>query len=91
MGCRMGARGELGEEAVSAWSKDASFIYLREVELTYEQFTPFIQAPSVSIRVLICLQCGRPEFNPWAGKEGKATHSSILAWRIPQTEEPGRL
>ena len=23
--------------------------------------------------------------------EGIATHSSILAWRIPQTEEPGRL
>ena len=23
--------------------------------------------------------------------EGMATHSSILAWRIPQTEEPGRL
>ena len=23
--------------------------------------------------------------------EGKATHSSILAWRIPQTEEPGVL
>ena len=23
-------------------------------------------------------------------KEGKATHSSILAWRIPWTEEPGR-
>ena len=22
---------------------------------------------------------------------GHATHSSILAWRIPQTEEPGRL
>ena len=22
-------------------------------------------------------------------EEGKATHSSILAWRIPQTEEPG--
>ena len=22
---------------------------------------------------------------------GKATHSSILAWRIPWTEEPGRL
>ena len=65
MGCRMGARGELGEEAVSAWSKDASFIYLREVELTYEPFTPFIQAPSVSIRVLICLQCGRPAFDSW--------------------------
>ena len=23
-------------------------------------------------------------------KEGMATHSSILAWRIPWTEEPGR-
>jgi len=24
-------------------------------------------------------------------KEGMATHSRILAWRIPWTEEPGRL
>ena len=24
-------------------------------------------------------------------EEGVATHSSILAWRIPWTEEPGRL
>ena len=24
-------------------------------------------------------------------KEGRATHSSILAWRIPGTEEPGGL
>ena len=24
-------------------------------------------------------------------KEGTATHSSILAWRIPRTEEPGGL
>ena len=23
--------------------------------------------------------------------EGVATHSSVLAWRIPWTEEPGRL
>ena len=29
----------------------------------------------------------------WEGplKEGMATHSSILAWTIPWTEEPGRL
>ena len=25
------------------------------------------------------------------GGEGMATHSSILAWRIPQSEEPGKL
>ena len=24
-------------------------------------------------------------------EEGMATHSSILAWRIPWTEDPGRL
>ena len=24
-------------------------------------------------------------------KEGMATHSSVLAWRIPQIEEPGAL
>ena len=38
-------------------------------------------------------------FNPWVqslGQEdclekGMATHSSILAWRIPWTEEPGGL
>ena len=24
-------------------------------------------------------------------EEGMATHSSIVAWRIPWTEEPGRL
>ena len=31
-------------------------------------------------------------FDPWVGKipleEGMATHSCILAWRIPWTEEP---
>ena len=35
----------------------------------------------------ICLQCRGLRFSPWAGKipleKGMATHSSILAWRIP--------
>ena len=39
-----------------------------------------------------CKRCG---FDPWIGKipleEGMATHSSILAWRIPWRGEPGRL
>ena len=43
------------------------------------------------------LQCRRPRFNPWVGggagggdplEKGMATHSRILAWRIPWTEEP---
>ena len=29
------------------------------------------------------------ERDPW--REGMATHSSVLAWRIPQTEKPGGL
>ena len=36
----------------------------------------------------------RYRFAPWVGKipeEDTETHSSILAWRIPWTEEPGRL
>ena len=36
----------------------------------------------------------RHGFNPWVGKilwEGKASHSSIPAWRIPGTEAPGGL
>ena len=40
-------------------------------------------------------QCRTPEFNPWVGKipleKEMATHSSILAWRIPWVEEPGGL
>ena len=37
-------------------------------------------------------RCG---FDPWVGKipgsKEVATHSSILAWEIPWTEEPGRI
>ena len=37
----------------------------------------------------------RYRFDPWVGKipwrKGMATHFSILAWRIPRIEEPGRL
>ena len=39
-------------------------------------------------------QCRRYGFYPWMGRsleEEMAIHSSILAWRIPRTEEPGGL
>ena len=40
-----------------------------------------------------CVRCKRGGFNPWVGKIAwrRAWHSSILAWRIPWTEEPGGL
>ena len=37
---------------------------------------------------------GDPGPIPWSGRSpgrGTGTHSSILAWRIPWTEEPGKL
>ena len=42
-----------------------------------------------------CRRCKRHGFSPWVGriplKEDMTIHSSILAWRIPCTEEPGGL
>ena len=40
-------------------------------------------------------QCRRLGFGPWVREDplekGMATHSSILAWKTPWTEEPSRL
>ena len=41
----------------------------------------FVTQAQVRGSVCVCL----------ALKEGMATHSGILAWSIPRTEEPGRL
>ena len=45
--------------------------------------------------VTICLECGRHGVRSLGQEDplgkGMATHSRILAWRIPWTEEPGRL
>ena len=42
-----------------------------------------------------CMRHKRCRFDSWDQKdsleEGMTTHSSNLAWRIPWTEEPGRL
>ena len=60
---------------------------------------PFIGAFPVAQQWRIHLQCRsrrRCGFDPWVGKISwrtawlKNTHFSILAWRIPRAEEPGR-
>ena len=54
--------------------------------------------PDMTLRVKYplsyhCRRHKRHKFGPWFGKvsleEEMVTHSSILAWRIPWTEEPG--
>ena len=53
------------------------------------------EVPGGSVGKKICLQCGRLRFDSWVVKipweKGMATPSSILAWRIPWTEEPAGL
>ena len=51
--------------------------------------------PGVSNCKGMGLQGGRAGFHTWVRKipwrRGSATHSNILVWRIPWTEEPGGL
>ena len=58
------------------------------------QLRKYLSSP-VTQRQRICLQsssCRSCGFNPWARddplEEVIATHSSILAWKSPRTEEP---
>ena len=45
------------------------------------------------VKILLSVQETWVQFLDWEDplEEGMATHSSILAWRIPWTEEPGGL
>ena len=56
----------------------------------------FVGFPGVSDQTIKNLPAMQETWVPSLGwedplGEGMATHSSILAWRIPQTEEPGGL
>ena len=44
------------------------------------------QVGSKLASILFCIYCV-----PGSMEKETATHSSVLAWRIPRTEEPGRL
>ena len=48
------------------------------------------QASQVAQQYRLCLQCKTPDQEDPL-EEGMTTHPSILAWRIPWTEEHGRL
>ena len=50
--------------------------------------------PGGSYGIASAYNVRKPGFNPWGRKDLEkemATYSSILAWKIPWTEEPGRL
>ena len=56
----------------------------------------FSMRPSLVVQLVKSLSIRQETWVQSLGQEdslekGMATHSSILAWRIPRTEEPGRL
>ena len=56
----------------------------------FEEIVGFPGGPNGKEPACQCRKPKRRRLDPWVGKE-MATHSSILAWEIPWTEEPDRL
>ena len=75
------------------------FIFLLSIEMRIKMTIDSIWASQVVLVVKNPPSCAgrrkRCGFDPCVGKipwrRAQATHSIILAWRIPWTEEPGRL
>ena len=62
---------------------------LEEVAISFSQVALVVKNPPASARDIIdmCLILGLEDLL----KEGVATHSSILAWKVPWAQEPGGL
>ena len=71
------------------------FLLSISVNLTTKNAMGFPSCTSGKEATCQCKRRKKQGFNPWVGKipleEGIATRSRFLAWRIPWTEEPGRL
>ena len=70
------------------------YVFFREISI--QSLCPFINWASLVAQRVKCLPAMREtrvRSLSWEDSLEKemATHSSILAWRIPWTEEPGRL
>ena len=87
------------EEKGSKQGSDKSFFFLiiiiNHIILEYFQGAEHNNGANGKEPAGQCRRCRRHMFDPWVRKthleEGMATHSSILAWRIPWIEEPGGL
>ena len=66
-----------------------SFSSLRDTNVTFDLWYVVLGLPGGNAGAA-GVSGSIPELGRSSG-EGMATHSSILAWRIPWTEEPGRL
>ena len=67
-----------------------SFFLLPVLQRNNQHIILFTFGASRVTQMIKNLHVIKPGFDPWIGKH-IATHSSILAWRIPRREEPGGL
>jgi len=77
-------------------SKDERYTHIRLLFWSFIGEFMYIGASltAQSVKNLPAMQETQVRFLGWSGRasgEEMAIHSSILAWRIPGTEEPGRL
>ena len=84
----------------SLWPTDCSIpgssvlYYLLEFAQIHVNWVGDAGAASGKEPTCQCRRRKRHRFYPWLGRSpggGHATHSSILAWRMPWTEDPGGL
>ena len=82
------------------WNPEWKFGGCREFELNIKEeetevFAKEVEGfPGDSEGKESAYNAGRPRFNPWvedSPEKEMATHASILVWRLPSTQEPGRL
>ena len=81
---------------IDRWMVIDNMVYIGNVKLLSmkkNEVMPFASVVAQRIKHLPAMQETRVRFLGWEDPLEKemATHSSILAWRIPWTEEPGGL
>ena len=86
---------EAGNKVLSGWSPITSLVTPMVLVYLLASLLPSCRASLVAqlVKTLPAMQETQIRFLGWEDPLEKemATHSSILAWRIPWTEEPGRL
>ena len=75
----------------------SSELPVRNRNYTHTRALYGVSQVSLALKKPLVCQCGRHKrhgLNPWVKKipleREMATHSSLLAWKVPWTEEPGR-
>ena len=82
-----------GQEELKLWQRKESFHHGNNLEHSVIKHVQkaFLKTSLVAQMVRRLPEMRRPAFNPWVGKISSGNHSSILAWKIPWTEEFGGL